>query len=555
MNRSTTVRVIAGVATTLVLGATLTASPAAARIGETERVSVASNGAGGNSPSHLADLSPDGRFVVFVSFSQNLVPGDVGWVDQDEVYLHDRVRHTTERVSPERSGPQSTDSQVTRLRNPVVSSGGRFVAFDTAAQDLPADDGDGEKDVFVWDSVDGTTELVSIDPAGGLGQSTSTHPAISNDGRIVAYTTTSEEAAQEFDRAIYAYDRQERTTELVAAPGGSSPGHEVSSPPVLSPDGRYVAFRTSTTTVSDQASSSVALHDRSTDQTEVVTELGGTAVPDNPPAVSGDGRFIAFASSSDELVPGDNNGDVDIFVRDRRTGSTEVVSVGRDGKPKEGRSVSPSISADGRHVVFHSRAKLVPADTDRLDDVYVYDRDTDEVTLASEDLGVDPRIDDPGHRGSYDASIDDAGRHIAFSTPDRLAGGRDTNLDTDIYVHDYLGGPRSTEPPPFPGVPCPDLTSASVTCSTDTRGRLVLRGTDFIEWLYGTGEADVIRGGRGSDTVRAFAGPDRLYGGAGRDSLGAGAGRDVVDCGPGQDVVWRARGDRVHEDCEEVRRN
>jgi Tol biopolymer transport system component len=494
--------------------------------------------------------------VVFVSFSQNLVPGDIGWVDQDEVYLHDRVRHTTERVSPERSGPQSTDSQMTRLRNPVVSSGGRFVAFDTAARDLPADDGDGEKDVFVWDSVDGSTELVSTPPAGGLGQSTSTHPAISNDGRIVAYTAaTSEEAAQEPDRAIYVHDRQERTTELVAEPGGSDPGHEVSSPPVLSPDGRYVVFRTSTGTGTDQASSSVVLHDRSTDQTEVVTELGGAAVPGNPPAVSGDGRFVAFASSSDELVPGDTNGDVDIFVRDRRTGSTEVVSVGRDGKPKEGRSVSPSISADGRHVVFHSKARLTPADTDRFDDVYVYDRDTDEVTLASEDLGVDPRVDDPGHRGSYDASIDDAGRHIAFSTPDRLASGRDTNLDTDVYVRDYLGGPRSTEPPPFPGVPCPDLTSASVTCSTDSRGRLVLRGTDFNEWLYGTREADVIRGGRGSDTVMAFAGPDRLYGGAGRDFLRAGAGRDVVECGSGLDRVWGARADKVHPDCERVRRN
>lgn len=291
------------------------------------------------------------------------------------------------------------------------------------------------------------------------------------------------------------------------------------------------------------------LYDRSTGTTEVVAEHGGTGLVEDAPAVSADGRFVAFASAS-SLVPADANGDVDVFVHDRRTGSTEVVSIADDGLTADGDSVGPSISADGRHVVFHSTGRLTADDTDRSDDVYVHDRDTDRLTLASKDLEGDPRIDDRYHWVA-EASIDDQGRHIAFSTPNRLSGGRDTNRATDVYVHHYLG---ATEPQPFPGVPCPDRTSASVTCATDSRERLVLRGTALDERLVGTRRADVPRGGGGSDVVVGGAGPDRLFGGSGRDLLRPGAGRDVVDCGTARDRVRGARGDKVRRNCEQVRR-
>lgn len=530
------------------LGAAVTAAPAAGGPADTERVSVASNGAGGDLGSYAADISPDGRYVVFLSHSQNLVPGDLGWAVRTEVYLHDRVRHTTEQVSPQRTGSPADGF---RVGSPVVSAEGRFVAFDTAADDLPADDGDIESDVFVWDRQAGTTSLVSTPPVEGLEKSASRNAAISDDGRIVAYTSaTWSETAPGLDRGVYAFDRREQTTDVVFAwPDANGDGI---SAPSLSADGRYVAFRTSTGFGTDQASSSVLLHDRVTDRTEVVTERGGAAVPSDPPAVSADGRFVAFASSSDELVAGDDNGDVDVFVRDMRTGSTEVVSRGDAGLSADGDSTAPSISADGRHVVFHSEASLSNLDTDRLPDVFAFDRDTDRTTLVTKGLEVDPRTDDRQvETGSYDASVDGQGRHVVFTTPDRLGGGRDTNRFADIYVHDLLGGSPSTGP----SNPCPDRTSASVTCTTDRKGRLVLQGTGFAERLFGTGRADVLRGGRGADILVAGAGRDWLFGGAGRDLLRPGAGRDVVDCGTDRDRVQGARGDTVRRDCEVVRRS
>lgn len=551
MHGSIRVGLMATAGAVALLGSALTTTPAAGRTVDTERVSVASNGAGGDQASYAADISPDGRYVVFLSQSQNLVPGDFGWAVRTEVYLHDRVRHTTEQVSPERT---SSSADGFHVRNPVVSAGGRFVAFDTAADDLPADDDDIEGDVFMWDRQAGRTSLVSTPPVAEGEQSASRYADMSDDGGVVAYTAAifEEDPAAGIDRAIYAFDRQTQSTSLVfeVHDTGRGGGAEL-SPPTLSADGRYVAFRTSTGYGTDSASSSVLLHDRTTGQTEMVTEHGGAAVPGEAPAVSADGRFVAFASSSDELVPGDDDGDVDVFVHDRSTGSTELVSVGDDGRPGDGDSTSPSISADGRHVVFHSDAPLSTLDTDRLPDVYAFDRDTDRTTLVTKALAVDPQSDDRWNdAGSYDASIDGEGRHVAFSTMDRLSDGRDTNRITDVYVHDLLGGSPSTGP----STPCTDRTSASVTCGTDSRGRLVLKGTAFDERLFGTGRADVLRGARGSDVLVGRAGPDRLFGGAGRDLLRPGAGRDVVDCGTARDRVLGARGDRVRRDCEVVRR-
>jgi len=548
MRGSIGTRTVVAVAAATVLGAAVTTVPAVGRTGDLARASVASNGAGGDSGSWAPDISPDGRYVVFGSVAENLVPGNRGWVERDEVYLHDRWRHRTERVSPDR---REYTADGFRLRNPAVSAGGRFVVFDSAAFDLVEGDDDIDSDVFVWDSQERTTTLVSSPPTTGQELSASWDADISSDGQVVAYTSaTFEETSNWIDRAIYAYDRQAQATELVAElPDDSSDGAFFSRP-VLSADGRYVAFRASSGYGTDPAASSILLHDRTTGRTEVVTELGG--LPTDDPVVSGDGRFVAFASSSDELVASDDNRDVDVFVHDRLTGTTEIVSVADDGGTGEGDSVEPSISADGRRVAFHSSARLSPEDTDGSHDVYVYDRDTDRITLASADLEGDPRVDQRFY-GSANASIDDAGRYVAFSTPDRPSGSRDTNRATDVYVYD-LGGPSATDPPPFPGVSCPDRTSASVSCSTDSRDRLVLTGSHYDERLFGTRSADVLRGARGSDVVTGFAGPDRLYGGAGRDLLRPGSGRDVVDCGSARDRVLDARGDKVRRDCEQVRR-
>ncbi len=158
------------------------------------------------------------------------------------------------------------------------------------------------------------------------------------------------------------------------------------------------------------------------------------------PAISADGRFVAFASFSDNLVPGDTNGTTDIFVRDRVTGTTERVSVSSAGRQADGPSglingmAGPSISADGRYVAFDSEAtNLVRGDTNSADDVFVRDRllgTTERVSVAT----------GGAQAGGVNGAISDDGTRVAFSSSaDNLVPG-DTNFAEDVFVHDRVSG-------------------------------------------------------------------------------------------------------------------
>ena len=171
--------------------------------------------------------------------------------------------------------------------------------------------------------------------------------------------------------------------------------------------------------------------------------------PSYSPSISADGRYVAFESISPDLVAGDTNVKVDIFVHDLQTGTTTRVSVDSAGTEGDNESNSPSISADGRYVAFESFATdLVAGDTNGLFDIFVHDRDVDgngtydepgpvgvstvRVSVASG--GVE--VYDP----SYSPSISADGRYVAFESisPDLVAG--DTNVKVDIFVHDRQTG-------------------------------------------------------------------------------------------------------------------
>jgi Tol biopolymer transport system component len=173
------------------------------------------------------------------------------------------------------------------------------------------------------------------------------------------------------------------TTERVSLGPNGVQGNEISFEAALSADGRFVAFksRASNLVVGDtNDQDDVFVHDRRTGTTERVS-VGPNGVQGNgdndEPALSADGRFVAFTSDASNLVPGDTNGSPDVFVRDRRTGTTERMSVRRDGVQVRGFSYNPALSADGRFVAFVSSAHtLVPGDTNDEGDVFVRDRRT-----------------------------------------------------------------------------------------------------------------------------------------------------------------------------------
>jgi len=169
--------------------------------------------------------------------------------------------------------------------------------------------------------------------------------------------------------------------------------------------------------------------------TELVSAgFGGQPSDGRWPAISGDGRFVAFSSWASDLVPGDTNGFADVFVRDRATGVTTRVSVDSTGVEGNGPSQFPDITADGRLVAFFSDAdNLVAQDTNGVPDVFVHDRVSGLTERASVDSGGN-QIPFPFAAGA--ASLSPDGRFVGFSSSADNLVLRDQNGVGDVFVRD-----------------------------------------------------------------------------------------------------------------------
>ncbi len=327
---------------------------------------------------------------------------------------------------------------------PSISADGRHITFQSLASNLVADDTNGVFDVFVHDRLTGITERVSLSTEGIQGNFDSTAPAISADGRFVAFESFAtnllpEEANSVQD--IFVRDRQTGALEVVSVASGGSQAILASSQASISADGRFVAFVSlafNLVTGDTNNTEDIFVHDRQTGVTERVTLASdGTQVNSviSNPSISADGRFVAFDSLATNLVPGDtNNGD--IFVRDRRAGVTERVSTSSDGTQGNGPSLGASISANGRYVVFVSFASnLVDGDSNGREDVFVNDRETGATELVNMDSqGVQGRgfIDE--------VSISADGRYVSFRSDGANLAPADTNRSHDVFVHDRQRG-------------------------------------------------------------------------------------------------------------------
>jgi Tol biopolymer transport system component len=405
--------------------------------GGTTRVSVASDGAEGNSQSLQPTLSADGRFVAFSSDASNLVSGDTNGTS--DVFVHDRQTGETTLVSVTSDGTQANGSSF----QPALSADGRYVAFSSDASNwAPACC---LRSVFVHDRHTGETELVSVS-GDGIRQN-GDQPALSADGRYVAFSSGSALVAGDTNGTsdVFVYDRQTGKTTRVSVGSDGIEANSSSVQPALSADGRYVAFKSwaSNLVVGDtNGITDVFVHDRQTGATTRVSVASdGTQgilnymkevdrFRERPVAISADGRFVAFYSLADNLVSGDTNLAADVFVHDRRTGETTRVSVASDGTQANDETAGPAISADGRYVAFSTWATtLVAGDTNDWDDVFVHDRQTGQtrrVTVASDGTQGDGYSLFPG------LSAD--GRHVAVeSLATNLVAG-DTNGESDILV-------------------------------------------------------------------------------------------------------------------------
>ena len=398
-----------------------------------ERVSVSSSGAQGNNSSGSASISADGRFVAFDSNASKLVDGDTN--DRLDIFVHDRDTGLTERVSVSSSGAQGNSNS----SNPSISADGRFVAFESYARNLVDGDTNGVTDIFLHDRDTGLTEHVSVSSSGTQGNNRSEIPSISGDGRYVAFQSRASNLVDGDTNGvtgIFLHDRDTGLTERVSVSSSGVPGNNFSNDPSISADGRFVAFESNALNLVEgynNGVSNIFLHDRDTGHTERVS-VSSSGVPgisySNDPSISTDGRFVAFVSNASALVEGDTNGFTDIFVHDRDNGLTERVSLSSSGAQGNNFSNAPSISADGRYVAFQSTAStLVDGDTNGVPDIFVHDRDT----------GLTERVSvfSSGRQGnSYSLipSISADARFMAFGSNARTLVDGDTNESSDVFV-------------------------------------------------------------------------------------------------------------------------
>jgi Tol biopolymer transport system component len=401
--------------------------------GQTTRVSVASDGAQGNSGSWCPSISADGRYVAFQSYASNLVPGDTNGVL--DVFVHDRLTGQTTRVSVASDGTQGNGDSGC----PSISADGRYVAFASLASNLVPGDTNGTWDVFVHDRLTGQTTRVSVASDGAQGNSGSWCPSISADGRYVAFQSYASNLVPGDTNGVldvFVHDRLTGQTTRVSVASDGAQGNGDSECPSISADGRYVAFQSYASNLVPGDTNLVRdifVHDRLTGQTTRVSVASdGTQGNDHSrfPSISADGRYVAFASLASNLVPGDTNGKQDIFVHDRLTGQTTRVSVASGGAQGNGDSEFPSISADGRYVAFQSYASnLVPGDTNLVPDIFVHDRLTGQTTRVS--------VASDGTQGdsySFGSSISADGRYVAFASyASNLVPG-DANGDIDVFI-------------------------------------------------------------------------------------------------------------------------
>jgi Tol biopolymer transport system component len=392
--------------------------------------------------SSSADVSGDGRFVAFESFAR-LVPADTD--NNRDVYVLDR---TTGQVTLETGGATGwTDGG-----RPRLGRDGRWLVFEAEA--LTGDDRVIRVDIVVVDRIAGRTSAVRA-ADGGVPSGSSYSPDISDDGRVVVFSSAATNLISGPDangplEDIYLFHVPSGSIRRISVTtAGVQPASGFSFSPSVSADGTAVAF-TSSAVLSDARRPSptsdgilrqIYVRDERLGSTTQISVGAGGSWPDGAsarPALSGDGRHVAFTSEAANIVKDDRNRVSDVLVHDRVTAKTTIVSRATDGLGANGRSTSPAISYDGRFVAFQSDASNLICgrkcagsthDLNLLWDVFVWDRETKASVRVSDDpLGG-------WNEPSVGPTLDRHGAIVAFASRHPMDAS-DRENDFDLFVRD-----------------------------------------------------------------------------------------------------------------------
>jgi Tol biopolymer transport system component len=291
-----------------------------------------------------------------------------------------------------------------------------------------------------------TTSRVSISTQDVAGNGPSFEVDVSRDGNYVAFRTAANNLSFQPDLNrhddIFVRDIvNEKTNRANIQSGTLDEANKDSSDPSISGKGEYVAFASPADTLSrgdTNNNSDVFRYNRDLHQTVRASLASGEASnatgASSQPSISDDGKRIAFVSNADNLVLGDTTGDVDVFVYDFVKKETTLVTAGvTPGRVVEGETANPVISGDGLFVAFDSSAtNLVPGDTNRVRDVFVYDLEGEEMVRVSVDENGDQLTE-----ASFDPSLSTDGKFVTFTSTASVVA-TDTNTVEDVYLRGPL---------------------------------------------------------------------------------------------------------------------
>lgn len=421
-------------------------SPATAA---TRRVSLSSRGGEATGSSYSPAVSGNGRYVVFASDAPNLVNSDTNAVR--DIFVRDSRTGRTVRVSVSSRGAQangaSSPNSLDLVAGPSISADGRFVAFASDASNLVTGDTNGAEDVFVHDVKTRRTVRVSVSSGGAQADGASLQPAISAHGRFVAFVSSAPNLVPGASAGtnVYVRDLKTRSTRLISVSSTGTVGNSASLRPAISADGRLVAFESFATNLvagDSNATLDVFVRDLHTGTTQRIS-LSSTGVQGNgssytglQASFSGNDRYVVFYSLASNLTRGDTNGSFDVFIRDLKRHTTTRVSVGTNGQQGDKDSFLPSISANAQLIAFESTAgNLAVGSAPATDNVYLRDRRSHQTLRLNRTSGG--ALNDFQQQYEH-ASISGDGRFVAFASLAANLVPRDNNGSEDVFIHGPL---------------------------------------------------------------------------------------------------------------------
>ena len=457
-------------------------------------ISVSADGTtGGSGDSFGLGLSTNGQYVLFESSATNLVAGDTNNVS--DVFVRDLVNNTTTLVSVAADGSWANGPS----RSSTMTPDGRYVAFVSAATNLVAGDTNRIPDIFERDLQAGTTVLVSTGAKSASITSSSEAPEMTPDGRVVVFTSTATNLIAGLNTTGELYYRDTVLNSTVQISGSVAHSKVLSYfhssslicyNQAVSDDGRYITFQAAASTAAtsgvvlrfdlvfggvnvlctnalgpktgfeagyrsmdvspdgrfiayvnklSSTSNAVYIYDSINLLTELVSvNLSGTVSGNADcywPQISDDGNIVSFFTSATNMAPGQLAGNYNHYIRDRQAGTTTLAEV------RSYKTDFVSLSADGRYLAFQSAdVNLIANDGNRDADVFVRDLSTGQVALVSASQPSRPLLSPNGSSGfaAFSGSLDE--RYIAFcSEADNLTA-NDTNRYRNVFVHDQFSG-------------------------------------------------------------------------------------------------------------------